>query len=292
MAAEPGRDAGGPLSEGRPSALPPSAGAVPIRGADAAVRRRRARGEAGQADIAGGTIADDFDGDGLVDVFFTSVDYCAPVRLFRNRGDGTFEDRTAAAGLMEQLGGINAVQTDYNNDGRLDIFVMRGGWESSMRNSLLRNDGTAPSPTSPPRPGCSMARQATHSVAWADFDNDGWLDVFVAHELTPSQLFRNRRDGTFEDVTARAGVGATAFTKGVVAGDFDGNGYPDLYLSNMFGDNILFRNNGDGTFADATARARRRQAVRQLSHLVLRLRQRRPARSVRRRPIRTRSRSS
>jgi hypothetical protein len=203
----------------------------------------------GRADIAGGTIADDFDGDGLVDVFFTSVDYCSPVRLFRNRGDGTFEDRTEAAGLMQQLGGINATQTDYNNDGRLDIFIMRGGWEVHMRNSLLRGnaDGTFTDVTR--EAGLLDAKQATHSVAWADTDNDGWLDLFVAHELSPSQLFRNRGDGTFEDVTAQAGVGSVAFTKGVTAGDYDGNGYPDFYLSNMFGENILYRNNGDGTFA-------------------------------------------
>jgi FG-GAP-like repeat/ASPIC and UnbV len=204
----------------------------------------------GRTGNAGGTIVDDFDGDGRFDVFFTSVDYCSPVRLYRNRGDGTFEDRTEAAGLLTQLGGINAVQTDYNNDGRIDIFIMRGGWESAMRNSLLRNnpDGTFTDVTR--EAGLLDGKQATHSVAWGDYDNDGWLDVFVAHELSPSQLFRNRGDGTFEDVTARAGVGSTAFTKGVVFGDYDGNGYPDLYLSNMFGDNILYRNNGDGTFTE------------------------------------------
>ena len=206
--------------------------------------------ELGRTGNAGGTIVDDFDGDGLFDVFFTSVDYCSPVRLYRNRGDGTFEDRTEAAGLLSQLGGINAIQTDYNNDGRLDIFIMRGGWESAMRNSLLRNnpDGTFTDVTA--EAGLMDGKQATHSVAWGDYDNDGWLDVYVAHELSPSQLFRNRGDGTFEDVTARAGVGSTAFTKGVVFGDYDGNGFPDLYLSNMFGDNILYRNNGDGTFTD------------------------------------------
>ena len=209
----------------------------------------------GRNSIAGGTIADDFDGDGLIDVFFTAVEYCTSARLYRNRGDGTFEDRTEAAGLQEQFGGINATQTDYNNDGRLDVFIMRGGWESAMRNSLLRNnpDGTFTDVTR--EAGLLDATHATHSVAWADFDNDGWLDVFVAHELTPSQLFRSRGDGTFEDVTGRAGVDRTTFTKGIVAGDYDGDGFPDLYLSNMFGDNILYRNNGNGTFTDVSERA-------------------------------------
>ena len=204
----------------------------------------------GRLDNAGGTIADDFDGDGLVDVFFTAVNYCSPVRLYHNVGDGTFEDRTEAAGLMPQLGGINTIQTDYNNDGHIDIFIMRGGWEAAMRNSLLRNNGDGTFTDVTREAGLLDGNQATHSVAWLDYDNDGWVDVFVAHEMTPAQLFRNKGDGTFEDVSARAGIGITAFTKGVVAGDYDGNGYPDVYLSNMFGENVLFRNNGDGTFTE------------------------------------------
>ena len=74
--------------------------------------------------------------------------------------------------------------------------------------------------------------------------------MFVGHELTPSQLFRNRGDGTFEDVTAKAGVGATTFTKGTDFGDYDNDGFPDLYVSNMFGDNFLYHNNRDGTFTE------------------------------------------
>jgi len=209
----------------------------------------------GRDDVAGGTIVEDFDGDGLLDVFFTSVNYCSPAGLFRNRGDGTFEDVSKAAGLIAQTGGLNAIQTDYNNDGRPDIFVMRGGWEVAMRNSLLRNnpDGTFTDVTRDA--GLSDGKSSTHSVAWADFDNDGWLDVFVGHELSPSQLFRNRGDGTFEDVSAHAGVGATAFTKGAVFGDYDNDGYADLYVSNMFGDNFLYHNNRDGTFTDVAGAA-------------------------------------
>ena len=204
----------------------------------------------GRMDIAGGTIADDFDGDGLIDVVLSSVDYCSPLRLYRNRGDGTFEDRTESAGLTGQLGGLNVVQTDYNNDGWLDIFVMRGGWEFPMRNSLLRNNGDGTFTDVTRAAGLQSGAHSTHSAAWADFDNDGWLDLFVGHEFTPSQLFRNRGDGTFEDVTARAGVGASAFTKGATWGDYDNDGFPDLYVSNMFGENFLYHNNGDGTFTD------------------------------------------
>jgi hypothetical protein len=209
----------------------------------------------GRMSIAGGTVAEDFDGDGLVDVVLSSVDFCAPLRLYRNRGDGTFDERTAAARLEGQLGGLNATVTDVDNDGRPDLFVLRGGWEIAMRNSLLRAnpDGTFTDVTR--AAGLSSGRHATHHAAWADFDNDGWLDVFVGHELTPSQMFRNRGDGTFEDVTARAGVGATAFTKGIAAGDYDGDGWMDMYVSNMWGANFLYRNRGDGTFEERAAAA-------------------------------------
>ena len=82
-----------------------------------------------------------------MDVFFTSVDYCSPVRLFRNRGDGTFEDRTEAAGLMQPARGNQRDQTDYNNDGRLDIFIMRGGWE--VAHAATRCCATMPTARSP-----------------------------------------------------------------------------------------------------------------------------------------------
>jgi hypothetical protein len=208
----------------------------------------------GHMDIAGGTIADDFDGDGLPDVVFSSVDRCAPLRLYRNRGNGTFEDRSDRAGIGAQLGGINLVQTDFDNDGRLDVYVMRGGWEVPMRNSLLRNNGDGTFTDVTQKAGLLSGGHATHSAAWADFDNDGLVDLYVGHEFSPSQLFRNRGDGTFEDVTARAGVGKTAFTKGVTWGDYDNDGWRDLYVSNMFGENFLYHNNGDGTFTDVAAK--------------------------------------
>jgi len=199
---------------------------------------------------AGGAIVDDFDNDGFFDVVESGVDPCQPLRMFRSNGDGTFTDVSVRSKLAEQLGGINCVQTDYDNDGWLDLFVMRGGWEFAMRNSLLRNnrDGTFTDVTM--EAGLGGADHRTHSAAWADYDNDGRVDVFVGHEQTPSQLFRNKGDGTFEDVTAKAGVGRTAYTKGVVWGDYDGDGFPDLYASNYEGVNFLYRNKGDGTFEE------------------------------------------
>ena len=153
---------------------------------------------------AGGAVIEDYDGDGRFDIFVSSTDPCASARVYRNIGGGRFEDRTKAAGLAEQLGGINATHTDYDNDGRIDIFVMRGGWEFPMRNSLLRNDGDGVFADVTSSAGLSSALHRTHSAAWADFDNDGWLDVFVAHEESPAALFRNNHDGTFTDVAAKA----------------------------------------------------------------------------------------
>ena len=208
----------------------------------------------GRRDIAGGTVADDLDGDGLGDVAFSSVDRCSPLRIYRSRGDGSFEEHTEAAGLLRQLGGINLTHADYDNDGDLDLFVMRGGWEVPMRNSLLRNDGALRFTDVTAAAGLLSGEHATHSASWADYDNDGFVDLFVGHELTPSQLFKNRGDGTFEDATARAGVGKSAFTKGTSWGDYDDDGWRDLYVSNMFGENFLYRNNGDGTFTDVAAK--------------------------------------
>src|SRR3989442_40889 len=199
---------------------------------------------------AGGSIVDDFDNDGFLDIVETSFDPCQPMRAFHNNGDGTFSDVSERSHLAEQLGGINCVQTDFNNDGWLDIYVMRGGWEWPMRNSLLRNnrDGTFTDVTL--ESGLLSVDYPTHSAAWADYDNDGWVDLYVGHEHTPSQLFRNKGDGTFEDVAARAGVNRVAFTKGVAWGDYDDDGYPDLYVSNYGADNFLYHNRGDGSFEE------------------------------------------
>jgi len=199
---------------------------------------------------AGGAIMDDFDNDGFLDLVASTVSACDSLRYFHSNGDGTFADWTERAKLSGQLGGINCAQTDFDNDGRLDIFVMRGGWEFPMRNSLLRQnaDGTFADVTR--ESGLEAAAHRTHSAAWADYDSDGWADIFVGHEETPSQLFRNRGDGTFEDVTRRAGVGRAAFTKGATWGDYDNDGDPDLYVSNYGEENFFYRNNGDGTFAE------------------------------------------
>jgi hypothetical protein len=203
---------------------------------------------------AGGVIMDDFDNDGLLDLVFTSMDPTQPMVFYHNKGDGTFEDRTEAAGLLKQLGGLNCVQTDYNNDGLLDIFVMRGAWlNSPIRPSLLRNNGDGTFTDVTAEAGLLTPLNSI-AAAWADYDNDGFLDLFICCESQPNRLYRNRGDGTFEDVAVRAGVaGNKSICKGATWVDFDNDGYPDLFINHLDGKATLFRNNKDGTFTDVTA---------------------------------------
>ena len=128
---------------------------------------------------AGGVIVDDFDGDGYLDIITSGLELSDRMHYFRNNGDGTFTDRTAGSGLDEMRGGLNVQQTDYNNDGKPDIFVLRGGWQRNgfgdEPSSLLRNngDGTFTDVTIPA--GLEFMHP-TQTAVWADFNNDGWLD--------------------------------------------------------------------------------------------------------------------
>jgi len=202
---------------------------------------------------AGGLVIDDFDNDGRLEILTSNFDSCGRMQLFGRRADGVFEDRAEQAGLSEQLGGLNLSQADYNNDGCKDVLVMRGGWELAQRRSLLRNncDGTFTDVTA--AAGLQTPVTSSQTAVWTDIDNDGWIDLFVGNEDAPLQLFRNRGNGTFEDIAAAAGVRRTAFTKAVAAGDYDNDGFPDLYVSNFRDGNVLFHNNGDKTFRDLTA---------------------------------------
>jgi tetratricopeptide (TPR) repeat protein len=200
--------------------------------------------------MAGGIIVDDFENNGLLDVVTSSVGVCEPMHYFRNNGDGTFTDQSVKSGLADQLGGLNLIQADYNNDGCLDILVLRGGWEFPQRMSLLQGhcDGTFTDVTR--ESGLAATADATQAGTWADFDNDGFVDLFVGSESGPAQLFRNKGDGTFEDIAHSAGVDRTAFTKAVVAGDYDNDGYVDFYLSNYNSNNFLYHNNHNRTFTE------------------------------------------
>ncbi len=202
---------------------------------------------------AGGVIVDDLAGSGRFDIVTSNFDTCGPLHYFGNNGDGTFTERSAAAGLSDQVGGLNLVQADYNNDGCTDLLVLRGGWEAPQRNSLLKNncDGTFTDVTA--AVGLAKAT-STQTAAWADVNNDGRLDLFVGNEDTAPQLFLNRGD-RFEDIAEAAGLGRLSYIKGVAAADYDNDGFEDLYVSNFDGPGILYRNNHDNTFTDVTAHA-------------------------------------
>jgi hypothetical protein len=202
------------------------------------------------AGLSGGIIVDDFDDDGRLDIVTSSIDSCAPLRFFRRGPNGVFADQAVRAGLGDQLGGLNIVQADYDNDGHLDILVLRGAWEMPERKSLLRNNGDGTFTDVTVASGLAQVLTGTQAAAWTDVDNDGFLDLFVGNENGPAQLFHNNHDGTFTDVAAKAGVDARGFNKGVTAGDYDNDGWPDLYVSNLGQPNLLYRNNHDGTFTE------------------------------------------
>ena len=221
---------------------------------------------------AGGAIFDDFDGDGLLDLVVSSMGVRDPLRFFHNKGDGTWEDRSDAAGLTGEWGGLNVIHSDYNNDGHPDLLVLRGGWMNKggrFPNSLLRNNGDGTFDDVTEEAGILTLRP-TQTGAWGDYDNDGWLDLVVGNESTQgdphaSELWHNERDGTFRDVTADLGPADFGYVKGVVFGDYNNDGRQDLYISVQGGPNRLFRNDGprprpgpageDWIFTDVTREA-------------------------------------
>ena len=221
---------------------------------------------------AGGVAMEDFDGDGLLDLMISSSGPLDQLRFFHNNGDGTFTERTKEAGLTGEVGGLNLVAADYDNDGHPDLLVLRGGWwreHGKYPLSLLRNNGDGTFEDVTKKAGL-LSLHPTQTAAWADFDNDGWLDLFVGHEQTgpekhPSQLFHNNHDGTFTEVGAANGLADLGFVKGVAWGDFNNDGRPDLYVSRKGQPNLLFRNDGPRDakhptadkwkFTDVTAKA-------------------------------------
>ncbi|HRI12658.1 MAG TPA: VCBS repeat-containing protein [Verrucomicrobiota bacterium] len=203
-------------------------------------------------DLAGGCVVDDFDNDGFLDVMASSWGLDGQLRLFHSNGNGSFSEVTEAAGLKGLVSGLNIQQTDYNNDGWLDLWVLRGGWLANagrMPNSLLRNnrDGTFTDVT---EEAGIFSQHPTQTSVWFDYDGDGWLDVFVGNETTdttdpdPCELFHNNRDGTFTECAAASGLAIKRYVKGVACADYDRDGRPDLYLSCLSGPNVLLRNEG------------------------------------------------
>ncbi len=221
---------------------------------------------------AGGLILEDFDNDGHLDVMISHMGLTDQLEYFHNNGDGTFTRMTEQAGLKGLVGGLNIVQADYNNDGCIDVFIPRGAWlhdSGKLPPSLLRNncDGTFTDVTA--QAGL-LSYYPTQSATWADINNDGYLDLFVGLEIDKRvdwppgtknfQLYVNNGNGTFTEVGAASGIQLEGMVKGATWGDYDNDGWPDLYVSILGGGNRLFRNLGTsrgGTpkFADVTAQA-------------------------------------
>lgn len=238
---------------------------------------------------AGGVIIDDFDGDGHLDLVVSRMLLAGgkgQLRYFHNDGTGRFTERTHEAGLDGITGGLNIIQTDYDNDGNLDILVPRGAWAGPWGNlpmSLLHNDGQGHFTDVTVKAGL-LAFHPTQAVVWADFDNDGWVDLFVARETFtlgglwtylqmatdpikdhpigvpsfkrhPCALYHNNHDGTFTDVASQAGLDRIGYFKGAAAADYDNDGKIDLYLSDLMHTNLLLHNDGKMRFSDRTEKA-------------------------------------
>ena len=234
--------------------------------------------------MPGGVAAFDFNNDGCMDLYFTNGAAIPELRktgpefwnrLYRNNCDGTFTDITAAAGVGGEGYSMAVATADYDNDGFCDIFIA-----GVNRNILYHNLGDGRFAEVTAKAGLSGAdpkrgRMWGISAGWLDYDNDGWLDLFVSNYVAwdpkteppcgdprfychpkeypglPNQLFHNNRDGTFTDVSVSSGI-ARHIGKGmgVAFADLDGDGFTDIFVANDSVRHFLFHNLGDGTFKE------------------------------------------
>ncbi len=201
-----------------------------------------------------GSAWSDYDGDGDSDLFTVGIQ--DPHHLYRNNGDGTFTDVTTDAGLLDPRGGWASLFFDYDGDGNRDLFVTRDGWRGPAPNSLYRNNGDSTFTDIADQAGLA-GHHNSFTAALADIDRDGDIDLYVANGVSeaggaPNTLYRNQGDGTFIDIAVQAGVAHHGRSIGSAFGDYDNDGWPDLFVINIDGPNALYRNNGDGTFQDRT----------------------------------------
>ncbi len=206
----------------------------------------------------------DLDGDGWTDAFaYGRSD--KRLALWRNRGadgfPGHFQDRTFTSGIAPIVQPSGAYPIDFDGDGLVDLFLVNTGFQQSQ---LHRNVGNFEFVNATASSGIVTAGHLTKGCAIADFDGDGWPDIYMGNYVTPlgndaNMLWRNLGDGTFENVATAAGVASIGATLEAVWVDYDRDGLLDLYLSNDRGTTVeipgnqLYRNNGDGTFTEVTA---------------------------------------
>lgn len=210
----------------------------------------------------------DYDGDGALDLFFGND--AGPDYLFCNDGDGAFEDVSGATLPSLERGTYGAASADFDRDGDPDIYIGLCTPVSPLGNNLLYRNDDGTFAEAGGEAGVSDEKQSW-GVVWLDFDNDGWLDLFVANMASNPEdlpgfntLYRNERDGTFTDVSEAAGIAGFSYESSWSAGaaDFDNDGWIDFFVSNgtsIAGDPVvpsrLYRNNGDGTFTDMAVSA-------------------------------------
>jgi enediyne biosynthesis protein E4 len=204
----------------------------------------------------------DYDNDGKLDLFVKN--YSGSNRLYKNNGDGTFTEVAAAAGIAgatqgKDVGSICSF-ADYDNDGFMDIAFSGDG----TTDALYRNQGDGTFVDVSSAAGMTPASSGK-GIAWGDYNNDGFVDLYIARGAIgagpfSNTLYRNNGDGTFTDVSAEAGVAATTDTWSAVWGDYDNDGFLDLFVTSggpgakgVGNACFLYHNNGDGTFTDVAA---------------------------------------
>lgn len=203
--------------------------------------------------LAGAAIIEDFNNDGFMDIFCSSYGLTDNPNLFiSDKKKCGYVDETAKAMLSGISGGLNAKQADFNNDGFMDILVLRGAWldkGGEWPNSLLKNNGDGTFSDITFSAGMKNA-YPTETASWADVNNDGLLDVFIANENNeqnqfPCELFINNGNETFTDVAKKWGMdGNFGYAKAAVFADFNNDGWQDLYIACLNQDNKLFMNRG------------------------------------------------
>lgn len=209
--------------------------------------------------ISGSACVEDFTGDGHLDIFTTSYGFADQVILYESDGQGGFADRTILAGLEGIMGGLNIKCADINNSGFVDILILRGAWLAvygEHPNSLLRNNGDGTFTDITISSGL-YENKPTQVAAFADINHDGYLDIFIGNESTsewqnlfvesntesqsyPSAIHINNGDETFSRYETLNGFELDDFVKGASWGDINNDGWPDLYVSIMGGNNQLF----------------------------------------------------
>jgi hypothetical protein len=202
---------------------------------------------------AGGSVIDDFNNDGWLDIVITSWGPTDSLILYINNGNGTFTDKTTAYGLSGHVGSLHLTKADFNNDGWLDLLLLRGAWyqnEGDMPKTLLMNTGKGGFTDVTIKAGLTKYA-ASQASAWADVNLDGWIDLIVANESLPDyargiDMYINQKDGTFSHESNTYGLTVNRFYKGVVATDVNLDRYPDFYMSTIGNGNELWMNEDAG----------------------------------------------